>query len=282
MSEQNASYQIIADLLTARTGQQLTESRRWRVSTALSGLFRELGIENIDQLACLLERPGEFRLATRVVEALLNHETYFFRDHVYFETVANEILPRLLERRAATRRLRIWSAGCSTGQEALTLAMILDARGAELAGWDVEILGTDVSARAIAQARSACYTQFEIQRGIGVSQMLAHFTETPAGWQANDGIRRTSRFEQHSILDVPPAPGRFDLVLCRNVLLYFDIETRERAFERLAKATAEDGWLMLGSGETVVGQTARFAPTACGASLYQLSKPGPSSRQQAA
>ena len=282
MSEQNASYQIIADLLTARTGQQLTESRRWRVSTALSGLFRELGIENVDQLACMLERPGEFRLATRVVEALLNHETYFFRDHLYFETVANEIFPRLLELRGNTRRLRIWSAGCSTGQEALTLAMILAARGAELADWDIEILGTDVSARAIVQARNACYSQFEIQRGIGVSQMLTYFTETPSGWQANDSIRRNSRFEQHSILDVPPAPGRFDLVLCRNVLLYFDIETRKRAFERLAKATADDGWLMLGSGETVVGQTTRFAPTPTGASLYQLSKSSPSSERHAA
>lgn len=272
MTDNDASFRIIADLLTSRTGQQLTESRRWRVSTALSGLFRELGIENIDQLACMLERPGEYRLATRVIEGLLNNETYFFRDYAYFDAVAGEVLPRLIDMRRDTRKLRIWSAGCSTGQEVLTLAMIIAARRASLEGWDIEILGTDISGKAIAKARRACYTQFEIQRGISVTQMLASFEETPEGWQAIDAIRRFTRFEQHSILDFPPAPGQFDLVLCRNVMLYFDTPTRTRAFERLAQATASDGWLMLGSGETVVGQSTRFEPAPLGASLYRLAQ----------
>ncbi len=269
MAIEDASHRIIADLLATRTGQSLAESRRWRVSTALSGLFREFGISNVDQLVCLLANPGEHKLATRVVEALLNNETYFFRDHVYFSTVANQVLTDLARKRESTKRLSIWSAGCSTGQEALSLAMIFAEQPGRWQGWEIDILGTDVSSKAIAAARTGCYSQFEIQRGISVAQMLNFFSETPQGWQASDRVRSITRFQQQNILDFPPAPGRFDLVLCRNVLLYFDPQTRRAAFDRLASATASDGWLMLGAGETVVGQTDRFEPASFGAALYQ-------------
>ena len=268
MAVDDASHRIIGDLLAQRTGQQLTEGRRWRVSSALAGLFRECGIENVDQLACMLERPGEQQLATRVVEALLNNETYFFRDNAYFSVLANQVLPDLAQKRAATKRLSIWSAGCSTGQEALSLAMIFAEQPGRWKDWTIEILGTDVSNKAIATARSGQYTQFEIQRGISVAQMLNFFTDCDGHWQAADRIRSMTRFQQHNILDYPPSPGRFDLVMCRNVLLYFDPETRAAAFDRLAGGIARDGWLMLGAGETVVGQTERFKPTAFGSSLY--------------
>ncbi len=268
MEINDASHRIIGELLTQRTGQQLTESRRWRVSSALSGLFRELGIENVDHLACLLERPGEQRLATKVVEALLNNETYFFRDQVYFAQLANHVLPDLARKREATKRLSIWSAGCSTGQEALSLAMIFAEQPARWKGWKIDILGTDISGKAIETARNGLYTQFEIQRGISVAQMLNFFAESKGSWQASEKIRSMTRFQQHNILDHPPSPGRFDLVMCRNVLLYFDPPTRSTAFDRLASGTAKDGWLMLGAGETVVGQTERFEPSACGPSLY--------------
>ncbi|MDG6077849.1 methyltransferase domain-containing protein [Erythrobacter litoralis] len=269
MTEDDASHRIIADLLAARTGQQLTESRRWRVSTALSGLFRELGIENVDQLACLLERPGDFQLATRVVEALLNHETYFFRDHAYFDVLEKSVIPELADRRSEDRRLRIWSAGCSTGQEVLSLAMIFAQDTARWADWDIQILGTDISAKAIAAAQRARYSQFEIQRGIAVTQMITFFAEDGGGWQATDSIRKFARYAQHSVLDYPPMPSDFDLVLCRNVLLYFDTTTRRMAFDRLASAVRNDGLLMLGAGETVIGQTDRFEPAECGSGLYR-------------
>jgi len=269
MGVNDASHKIISDLLAQRTGQQLTESRRWRVSTALAGLFRELGIDNIDQLACLLERPGEHHLATKVIEALLNNETYFFRDHVYFTTLANQVLPDLARKRQGTKKLSIWSAGCSTGQEALSLAMLFCEQPGRWQDWQIDILGTDVSGKAIATAKTGCYTQFEIQRGISVAQMLNFFSETPRGWQASDKICSMTRFQQQSILDFPPSPGRFDLVLCRNVLLYFDPATRRSAFDRLASSTAPDGWLMLGAGETVVGQTERFEASEWGSSIYK-------------
>ena len=274
MAVEDASHQIIAELLQSRTGQTLTESRRWRISTALSGLFREVGIENVDQLACMLERPGEHRLATRVVEALLNNETYFFRDHAYFTTLANTVLPDLARKRADSRKLTIWSAGCSTGQEVLSLAMTFAEQPGRWHDWKIEILGTDVSSKAIEQARSGTYSQFEIQRGISVAQMLNFFTDTGTGWKVADRIKAMTRFEQQNLLDFPPLPGRFDLVLCRNVLLYFDPQTRRSAFERLASATASDGLLMLGAGETVVGQTDRFEPAACGSAMYSPKSAG--------
>lgn len=268
MAVDDASHKIIGDLLTQKTGQQLTEGRRWRVSTALAGLFREFGIDNVDQLACMLEKPGEHHLATKVVEALLNNETYFFRDFAYFSVLSSQVLPDLARKREGTKKIRIWSAGCSTGQEALSLAMTFAEQPARWQGWDIEIVGTDVSGKAIATAKTGCYSQFEIQRGISVAQMLNFFSETPRGWQAADRICSMTRFQQHNILDYPPSPGRFDLVLCRNVLLYFDPDTRRTAFDRLASGTAHDGYLMLGAGETVVGQTERFEPADFGSSLY--------------
>ena len=269
MALTDASDRIIAAQLGSRTGQELTESRLWRGPAALSGIFRERGISNVDQLVCLLANPGEHRLAAEVVEALLNNETYFFRDHAYFATLAHQVLADLARERASTRRLSIWSAGCSTGQEVLSLAMLFAEQPARWAGWHIDILGTDVSNRAIATARSGVYTQFEIQRGISVAQMLNFFSETPQGWQASDRIRGITRFQQHNVLDAPPSPARFDLILCRNVLLYFDVATRQRVFERLSGALAPDGWLMLGAGETVVGQTQRFDPAACGSALHR-------------
>ena len=274
MEVSQASHQIIADLLASRTGQHLTESRRWRVGTALSGVFREHGISNIDQLVCLLDIPRrrstDHDLATEVVEALLNNETYFFRDKPTFDQVPENILPEIARRRAGSRRISIWCAGCSTGQEVHSLAMLFEDQKDRWAGWDIDILGTDVSHKVIRAARTGLYSQFEVQRGLGVAQMLRHFEETPDGWQIADHVRHITRFQQHNVLTEPPERARFDLILCRNVLLYFDQPTREKAFQRLASAIAPGGFLMLGAGETVVGQTRSFVPVKGQVSMYEL------------
>ncbi len=263
------SHRIVADLLFARTGQQLTDSRRWRIQTALAGLFRERGISNLDQLVCLLADPRETTLAQEVVEALLNNETYFFRDRMMFDLLAREVLPDLAARRAATRRLAIWSAGCSTGQEALSLAMLFAEDAQRWDGWRIDILGTDISSKAVAAARAGCYSQFEIQRGLGVVQMLRWFDETPRGWQPRRELARRVRFEQRNVLDAPPGSGSFDLVLCRNVLLYFGRGNRARAFERLGDAVSADGWLMIGAGESTAGHATPFAPACDTSGLYR-------------
>ncbi len=232
--------------------------------------FREQGISNVDQLVCLLTMPGQGELAIRVVEALLNNETYFFRDIAYFQTVRETVIPRLMERRRATKQLRIWSAGCSTGQEALSLAMIFAENPAMWRGWKIEIFGSDVSGKAIEAARTAHYSQFEIQRGMSVAQMLNFFTETDDGWQANKELRDMTQFDAANLLEMGVPSKPYDLVLCRNVLLYFEAETRRRAFDQLSRSIAPDGWLMLGAGETAIGQTALFRPAKCGNALYRV------------
>ncbi len=263
------SKKIIADLLAARTGQQLTEDRSWRIGTALSGIFRQLGISNVDQLVCLLDQPGHSTLSQQVVEALLNNETYFFRDRAMFDQLSDHVLPQIAHQRQKERSLSILCVGCSTGQEALSLGMILLEQKQRWAEWKVEITGTDISHGAIANARASTYSQFEIQRGLPVAQMLTYFNETPMGWEANEDLRGLMRFRVHNLLDPMPAMGSFDLILCRNVLLYFDSQTRQRAFARLMESLHPDGWVMLGAGETIVGHTDRLAPVKGGIGLYR-------------
>ena len=212
------SQKIIAELLANRTGQQLTEDRSWRIGTALAGLFRENGLSNVDQLVCLLDEPSHSNLSQQVVEALLNNETYFFRDRAMFNQLADQVLPYIAKSRKRERTLSILCAGCSTGQEALSLGMMLLEQNTRWAGWKIDITGTDISHSAIASARASTYSQFEIQRGLPVAQMLAHFTETPMGWEANEELRALMRFRVHNLLDPMPAIGSFDLILCRNVL----------------------------------------------------------------
>jgi chemotaxis protein methyltransferase CheR len=170
------------------------------------------------------------------------------------------VMPGIAQRREGVRRLSIWSVGCSTGQEAYSLAMLFAEQGPRWQGWTIDILGTDVAPSMVSAAREGNFSQFQIQRGLGVAQMVTFFEETRTGWRAGDSLRKMVRFETQNLLDTPPDPGRFDLILCRNVLLYFDRPTRQRAFERLAAALAPDGRIMLGAGETTVGQTETLMP----------------------
>lgn len=265
----SVSSEIISDLLAEHTGQQLTESRQWRIGTALSGIYREMGVSNLEALVCLLDGPDGSRLSQRVVEALLNNETYFFRDRQLFDILSRQVLPDLAEKRKDTKRLSIWSAGCSTGQEVFSLAMLFAEQPGRWHDWTIEILGTDVSSKVVEAARDACYSQFEIQRGLGVSQMLAFFDETIKGWRPNAKLQRMVKFEQHNLLDPQLRSCQIDLVLCRNVLLYFCSETRRLAFDRIHSVLADDGWLMLGAGETVIGQTDHFRPAAGKQNFYE-------------
>ncbi len=270
MQISDSSSRILAGLLEARTGQQLTISRRWRIETALSSLLRERGIATLDELITILVMGREPSLSQRVVEALLNNETYFFRDRSPFDLLSRHALPELARRREKSRRLRIWSAGCSTGQEVYSLAMLFAENPDAWRGWTVDILGTDVSTECIDRARAGAYSQFEIQRGLGIAQMIKWFEECPDGWRAVEPLRKPVRFQVHNLLEPPPHPGGFDIVLCRNVLLYLSADKRALAFERLASAMAEDGWLMLGAGETVIGQTSRLGTDINARGLYRL------------
>jgi chemotaxis protein methyltransferase CheR len=266
----DSSSRILAGLLEARTGQQLTMSRRWRIETALSALLRDRGIGTLDELITILVMGKEPSLSQQVVEALLNNETYFFRDRAPFDLLARYALPELLQRRAKTHRVRIWSAGCSTGQEVYSLAMLFAEEADKWRGWTIDILGSDVSTQCVDRARIGTYSQFEVQRGLGINQMIKWFEETSDGWRAAESLRRPLRFQVHNLLEPPPHPGDFDIVLCRNVLLYLSPEKKAVAFERLAASMAEDGWLMLGAGETVIGQSSKLGADIKARGLYRL------------
>ncbi len=255
MQVSDSSSRILAGLLEARTGQQLTMSRRWRLETALSGLLKQRGIGNLDELITILVMGREPSLSNMVVEALLNNETYFFRDRGPFDLLSKHALPQLRQEREKTRRISIWSAGCSSGQEVYSLAMLFAEKPDLWTGWTIDILGTDVSSAVIDRARDGSYTQFEVQRGLGINEMVRWFEESGDGWRATEQLRRMVRFQVHNLLEQPPHPGQFDIILCRNVLLYFSAEKRLAAFSRMTNALAEDGRLMLGAGETVIGST---------------------------
>ncbi len=270
MQISDSSSRILAGLLEGRTGQQLTMSRRWRLETALGALLRERGIATLDELITILVMGREPSLSEKVVEALLNNETYFFRDRSPFDLLARHALPELAKRRHESRRLRIWSAGCSTGQEVYSLAMLFAEDPARWAGWTIDILGTDVSNHCVNRARTGTYSQFEVQRGLGINQMIKWFEDCADGWRAVEALRKSIRFQVHNLLEAPPHPGGFDIVLCRNVLLYLSADKKTLAFERLASALAPDGWLMLGAGETVIGQSSKLGADINARGLYRL------------
>ena len=259
MEVNDVSSRILAGLLETRTGQQLTMSRRWRIETALKSLMRERGITTLDQLIATLVAGREPGLADEVVEALLNNETYFYRDRLPFDLLLKGALPRLQQARAKEKRLAIWCAGCSTGQEVYSLAMSFAETKLKWHDWKIDIVGTDVSGAAIERARQGLYSQFEVQRGLGVMQMMRWFDEVGAQqWQISPELQKTVRFQVHSLLETPPQPRRFDIILCRNVLLYFSPDTQKVVFRRLVEASAPDACLMLGAGETVIGHTNDF------------------------
>ena len=269
MHVSDTSSRILAGLLEARTGQLLTMNRRWRIETALSSLLRERGISTLDELITILVMGKEPALSNQVVEALLNNETYFFRDRAPFDLLARHALPQLATKRDSTRRIKIWSAGCSTGQEVYSLAMLFAEDPAKWQGWTIDVLGTDVSSNVVDRARGGAYSQFEVQRGLGINQTIRWFEECEGGWRAVEQLRKSVRFQVHNLLESPPHPGEFDIVLCRNVLLYLTGDKRRMAFDRIASAIAADGWLMLGAGETVIGQTDRFGADVEARGLYR-------------
>jgi chemotaxis protein methyltransferase CheR len=264
-----SSRRILASLLESRTGQQLTSGRRWRVDAALAPIIRESGFETVDHLVARLASGAAPALADQVIEALLNNETYFYRDRLPFDLLMAGPLQRLEAARGAERRLSIWSVGCSTGQELYSIAMSLAEQELRWRGWTIELVGTDISRAAIERARAGRYSQFEVQRGLPVMQMVRWFTDEGNGqWQVASRLRGAVRFEVRGITERPPRPGRFDIILCRNLLLYFAESMRRLAFTRLAESIAPDGALMLGAGETVIGQTDRFVSDPACRGLY--------------
>jgi len=253
------SVRTIAGLFEKATGQQLSEDRFWRIDVILTPFCKARGIDDLDRLAAMLERSSDPDLSLDMIDALLNNETSFFRDANVFTQIGQHILPRLAASRQETRRLRLWSAACSSGQEAYSLAMMFVADPVRWRDWKIEILGSDISRSAVAQGRGGLYSQLEVQRGLSSTQLLDWFEPIPGrGWRVKREIGSLVSFHRHNLLGPPPPGGRFDLILCRNAMIYFRPERRHQMFESLSLALSADGALLLGAGETALGISDRF------------------------
>jgi chemotaxis protein methyltransferase CheR len=266
----DSAYRILMGLLEARTGQTLSPSRIWRIEMSLKPVLQQHKIADMDALVGALVSGNDKSLLDDVIDAMLNNETFFFREHLLFDEIANKAIEALRQANAQSRHLTIWHCGVSTGQEAYSLAMQFAEAGAHWAGWTIDIIGTDVSRRAISRARAGIYSQFEIQRGLPAQRMVRWFDQTEAGWLAKAELRRRVEFSvQNLLVDRPPLPRPADLILCRNVLLYFSPLTRQKAFARLRSFAAKGSFLVLGAGETVLGQTDQFVASRRVRGLYE-------------
>jgi chemotaxis protein methyltransferase CheR len=246
-------FASIAALVKARSGIVLTPDKVYMLETRLAPILKQEGIASLDMLALKLRDPRAEALARAVTEALTTNESSFFRDGKPFDHL-RRLLPKLLAARPPGHRLRIWSAACSTGQEAYSVAMILSEMGIKGA----EILGTDLSRDVVERAREGCFTQFEVQRGLPVQMLVKHFRQEAGKWRVQPALKEMTRFEERNLLADHRALGRFDIVFCRNVLIYFDPQTKGRVLNALAAQMAADGVMYLGGAETVLGLTDRL------------------------
>lgn len=253
-----SAYYALSNLLEKHTGQQLSADRHWRVETALMPVMRLHSIPNLNVLVDQISSDTDDKLATACVDALLNNETCFFRDQASFALLTGPLMDSMRAQRQHIKTLRIWSAACSTGQEAYSLAMSFAENSEKWRGWKIEIVATDVSEGAINRAREGRYSQFEIQRGMPVLLMLNYFDQCGENWTVKNELRKNIDFQIHNMLSPSRHLGQFDIILCRNMLMYLCEERRGLVLDSISNCLALDGMLMLGSAETVIGQSDRL------------------------
>jgi len=262
-------YEFLRKFLRERSGLDLSADKQYLVESRLIPLARRLGLGGIAELVQKI-RAGSDVLTSEVVEAMTTNETFFFRDKIPFDHLRDTILPALLKSRANRRHLRIWCAASSTGQEPYSIAMCLKEFASQLSGWRLEIVATDLSQGVLEKSRAGIYSQFEVQRGLPIAMLVRHFTQTGELWQLNADIRAMVQHRQLNLLQDFSHLGRFDVIFCRNVLIYFDQDTKAGIFGRLAKMLEADGVMALGAAESVVGISDAFKPYPDLRGLYRL------------
>jgi chemotaxis protein methyltransferase CheR len=253
-----ADYQFLTQLLQRTSGLALGPGREYLVESRLTPVAVRFGVPDVAALVARVRATHERELVRAVCEAMATHESSFFRDDTPFTLLRESIVPELLSSRRASRRLRVWCAAASTGQEPYSVAMLLDGMGLAVAGWSVEIVATDFSGAALERARQGVFSDFEVQRGLSPELLGRCFVREGTGWRINDTLRRAVSFRELNLLTPFGSLGTFDLVLCRNVLIYFDVPTKQDVLDRLAATLAPDGYLLLGAAETVTGLTERL------------------------
>jgi chemotaxis protein methyltransferase CheR len=261
-------YEYLRKFLKDHSGLDLSADKQYLIESRLLPLLRKLGVPGISELVQKM-KAGSTVFNSQVVEAMTTNETFFFRDKVPFEHFRDLIMPQMLRSRVNRKTIRIWCAAGSTGQEPYSLAMSVKEMGLALAGWRIEIIATDLSQEVLEKSRAGLYSQFEVQRGLPIQMLVKYFKQVGELWQINADIRAMVQHRQLNLLHDFSQLGTFDLIFCRNVLIYFDQETKINVFNRLARAIEPDGFLMLGAAETVVGLTTVFKPLAERRGIYQ-------------
>ncbi|RMD87470.1 MAG: chemotaxis protein CheR [Alphaproteobacteria bacterium] len=253
-------FEFLSKLLKRRSGLMLNPDKVYLLESRLTPLARRMGMEGLDALVEELRRTGSETLTRDVTEAMTTNESFFFRDRTPFDLFRDQVLPALKKRRAATRKIRIWCAACSTGQEPYSLAFIFKEQEFQWRDWTIEIIGTDLSRSVLDKARSGLYSQFEVQRGLPIKLLMKYFNQDGDVWELSEEIRKMVTFREFNLLDSFAPLGKFDVVYCRNVLIYFDQATKTNVLERVREVMPSDGTLFLGAAETVLGITDRFRP----------------------
>ncbi len=275
-------FDMFSNLLKQRSGLVLTKDKAYLLESRLMPVARKWNMKGLEDLAQTVRSRKEEALLRDITEAMTTNESSFFRDQKPFDLFKQLVLPKLLEARAAKRQIRIWSAACSSGQEAYSLAMLLQEEGAKLSGWKIEIVGTDISAEMVERCKAGIYTQFEVQRGLPITHLVKYFKQNGDKWQISPQIRQMASFREYNLLgDLTPL-GQFDVVFCRNVLIYFDQGTKGKVLEQIARLMPADGMLYLGGAETVLGITDRFKPLEGQRGLYVVADGGASGLRRAA
>jgi chemotaxis protein methyltransferase CheR len=267
-------FELIAQLLKERSGLALNKEKAYLLESRLNPVARKWNFSGFDELAQAIRSKKDEDLLVDVTEAMTTNESFFFRDQKPFDQFNEIVLPHLLEARATKRSIRIWSAACSSGQEPYTLAMLLKEQADKLAGWRVEIVATDLSHEILDKAKEGLYSQFEVQRGLPISLLVKYFVQVGDRWQIDDGLRKMVKFQQFNLLGDFASLGQFDVVFCRNVLIYFDTPTKTRVLDGIANLLPPDGFLYLGGAETVLGTTERFQIMQGQRGIYGLATEG--------
>ena len=266
-------FDYLRRMLKERSGLVLSAEKDYLLESRLLPLARRHGMTSLGELATRLRQPGSAALAIAVTEAMTTNETFFFRDKIPFDHLRDTVMPGMIQARAARKSLRIWSAASSTGQEPYSIAMCLKEMGGALAGWRIEIVATDLSLEVLEKSKAGIYTQFEVQRGLPIQLLMKYFTQSGELWQLNADVRAMVQFRQLNLLQDFSHLGTFDVIFCRNVLIYFDQDTKINIFNRLARQIEGDGFLVLGAAETVVGLTDTFRPIPERRGLYKPNDP---------
>lgn len=261
-------YDFLRKLLKDRSGLVLSADKQYLVESRLLPVARKAGLSTLTELVVKLRGAGAEALTNDVVEAMTTNESFFFRDKLPFEHFQNFIMPALLATRAKQKKIRIWCAAASTGQEPYSIAMVLKEMAKQIEGFRIEIIGTDISTEVLEKAKAGIYSQFEVQRGLPIQLLVKNFTQVGEMWQIASDVRAMVQFRPLNLLRDFSSLGMMDVIYCRNVLIYFDQATKIDVIDRLAKLMPPDGFLSLGAAETVVGLTDSFKAVAGRRGIY--------------